>query len=413
MRKMNSIEKLIAEKCNGDVPFYELGELGEFFGGLTGKSKTDFVDGNAIFISYKNVYSNPALNITPNEYVKINDGEKQRTLEYGDIVFTGSSETPDECGFSSVVTTVPNEPIYLNSFCFFFRFNDLKIIEPEYAKHLFRSSDLRKQISRTAAGVTRYNVSKEKMKKVRIPLPPIEIQREIVDILDSFTQVVDGLRKELDNRKKQYEYYLNYYFDNQTENIVSLSEIGTLTRGKRFVHADAVEEGIACIHYGELYTYYGVYANWAKSRIREELRPKMRYAHKGDVIIVGAGENNIDIGVGVAWDGEEDVAVHDACYTLTHSQNSKYISYYLRSNIYHNQIKRYVAEGKICSISADGIGRAKIPVPPLEEQKRIVDILDTFDEICNNKEHGLQAEIVSREKQYIYYRDLLLEFREK
>lgn len=75
--------------------------------------------------------------------------------------------------------------------------------------------------------------------------------------------------------------------------------IGTLTRGKRFVHADATDTGVPCIHYGELYTYYGVYAKKAKSHIREELRNKMRYAHKGDVVIVGAGENKTDIGVGL------------------------------------------------------------------------------------------------------------------
>ena len=103
-----------------------------------------------------------------------------------------------------------------------------------------------------------------------------------------------------------------------------------------------MEEGVPCIHYGELYTYYGVHASIAKSHIREELRDKMRYAHKGDVIIVGAGENNVDIGVGVAWEGDENIAVHDACYTLSnHQQNSKYLSYCLRTTDYHQQIKKY------------------------------------------------------------------------
>ena len=149
-----------------------------------------------------------------------------------------------------------------------------------------------------------------------------------------------------------------------------------------------------------------------KSHIREELRSKMRYAHKGDVIIVGAGENNIDIGVGVAWEGEEDVAVHDACYTLVHEQNSKYIAYYLRSDMYHSQIKKYVSSGKICSISASGLGKAKIPIPSLEEQQRIVEILERFDVLCNNISSGIPAEIEARKKQYEYYRDKLLSFKE-
>ena len=194
---------------------------------------------------------------------------------------------------------------------------------------------------------------------------------------------------------------------------VSLSVIGTLTRGKRFVHADATDTGVPCIHYGELYTYYGVYAKNAKSHIREELRNKMRYAHKGDVVIVGAGENKTDIGVGVAWEGDDAVAVHDACYTFSnHEQNPKFISYFLRTADYHQQIKKYVAEGKICSISAENLGKAIVCLPSLVEQNCIVSILDRFDALCNDLSDGLPAEIEARKKQYEYYRDKLLTFKE-
>lgn len=167
---MSKLDELIRELCPEGVEYKTLGEIGKFYGGLTGKSKKDFEDGNEVFITYKNVYSNPALDIYPNDKVKIADGEKQRTLEYGDIVFTGSSETPDECGFSSVVTRKPGRKLYLNSFCFFFRLDNPKVLLPDFSKHLFRSSELRIQIGKTASGVTRYNVSKDKMAKVEIPL---------------------------------------------------------------------------------------------------------------------------------------------------------------------------------------------------------------------------------------------------
>ncbi len=195
---------------------------------------------------------------------------------------------------------------------------------------------------------------------------------------------------------------------------VELNQVGIFTRGKRFVHADAVEkDGIPCIHYGELYTYYGISAINAKSQIRKSIleEKKLRYASKGDVIIVGAGENNEDIGIGVAWLGEEQVAVHDACYTYETAQNPKYISYFLRTHKYHEFIKKYVSEGKICAISSDGIGKAIIPLPSLEEQQRIVDILDKFDAYCNDLTQGLPAEIEARKKQYEYYRDKLLTFK--
>lgn len=90
---MTKLDKLIQELCPNGVEYKTLGEMGRFFGGLTGKTKDDFVDGDAKFITYKNVYSNPALRIDVDDKVKIYDREKQNLLQYGDVIFTGSSET--------------------------------------------------------------------------------------------------------------------------------------------------------------------------------------------------------------------------------------------------------------------------------------------------------------------------------
>ena len=119
---MSKLEELIERLCPDGVEYKSLGDLGKFYGGITGKSKEDFKDGNEKFITYMNVYSNIALKIDVNDSVRIMPNEKQRTLEYGDVIFTGSSETPDECGISSVLTTKTDQRLYLNSFCFFFRF---------------------------------------------------------------------------------------------------------------------------------------------------------------------------------------------------------------------------------------------------------------------------------------------------
>ena len=202
---------MVARACPDGVPYRKLGEIGKFYGGITGKSKDDFKDGNAKFITYMNVYKNPALRLDLDDKVRIGKNEKQRTLQYGDVLFTGSSETPDECGISSVVTEQPTEDLYLNSFCFFLRLNDPKLIDPDFAKHLFRCDDLRRQIGKTANGVTRYNVSKKLMENVTIPLPPLDVQREVVRILDEFSELTEsltsGLHAEIAARQKQYEYY--------------------------------------------------------------------------------------------------------------------------------------------------------------------------------------------------------------
>ncbi|AQP48485.1 hypothetical protein BW730_14180 [Tessaracoccus aquimaris] len=130
---------------------------------------------------------------------------------FGDVIFTGSSESLDEVGMTSVVTQELNEPIYLNSFCIGFRPHDAGLLDPEFEKHLFRSENMRRQIKRTANGVTRINVSKERLAKIEVPLPPLPEQRRIaalLDELDLLTNGLDaGLPAEIAARRKQYEYY--------------------------------------------------------------------------------------------------------------------------------------------------------------------------------------------------------------
>lgn len=254
--------------------------------------------------------------------------------------------------------------------------------------------------------------------KFEIPLPPIEVQTEIVRILDKFTSLEAELEAELDCRKRQYEYYRDKLlsFDNvggQEVEWKKMGEVGTFIRGKRFVRTDIVEEGVPCIHYGDIYTYYGLTATKAKTYLKPEKAEKMKFASKNDVVIVGAGENNMDIGVGVAWLSDEKVAIHDACYIFKSKMNPRFVSHYLRGSNYHLQIKKYVCEGKICSISSKSIGRSLIPVPSLQEQERIATILDRFESLTTSLQSGLPAEIAARRQQYEYYRDKLLTFKRK
>lgn len=261
-----------------------------------------------------------------------------------------------------------------------------------------------------------------KYSQIEIPLPPIEVQTEIVRILDKFTsleaELEAELKAELDCRKRQYEYYRDKLlsFENvggQEVEWKKMSEVGTFIRGKRFVRTDIVEEGVPCIHYGDIYTYYGLTATKAKTYLKPEKAEKMKFASKNDVVIVGAGENNMDIGVGVAWLSDEEVAIHDACYIFKSKMNPRFVSHYLRGSNYHLQIRKYVCEGKICSISSKSIGLSLIPVPSLQEQERIATILDRFESLTTSLQSGLPAEITARRQQYEHYRDKLLTFKRK
>ena len=131
------------------------------------------------------------------------------------------------------------------------------------------------------------------------------------------------------------------------------------------------------------------------------------------MVVVCAGENDMDIGVGVAWLGNEPAVVHDACCILHHDQNPRYISHFLRTHNYHLQMKKYVKNGKISSLPSSGLANALIPIPSLEEQERIATILDKFYALTTDITAGLTAEIEARRKQYEYYRDQLLTFKQK
>jgi type I restriction enzyme, S subunit len=192
-------------------------------------------------------------------------------------------------------------------------------------------------------------------------------------------------------------------------------DVGVFLRGKRFVKADMKSEGVPCIHYGEMYTHFGVHAKEAKSFLDETVASKLRVANPGDVVIVAAGETIEDIGNGTAWLGESDVVFHDACFSFKSSQDPKYVAYYLRTNLFKEQIRSSVSSGKISSINAKGLGKATIPIPcpdnpekSLAIQAEIVRVLDAFTAMTAE----LTAELNMRKKQYNYYRDQLLSFEE-
>lgn len=191
-----------------------------------------------------------------------------------------------------------------------------------------------------------------------------------------------------------------------------MSELGVFQRGKRFVKDDMISIGVPCIHYGEMYTYYGTWANESKSFLSEELveRKKLRIAENGDVVIVAAGETIEDIGLGTAWLGNEGVVIHDACFSYRTTLNPKYVAYFTRTKQFHDQIKKHISSGKISAINARGLEKVLIPVPSPEEQERIVTILDKFDILTTSISEGLPKEIELRKKQYEYYRNLLLTF---
>ena len=162
--------------------------LGTSYSGLSGKSAQDFGSGKP-FITYLNVYSNNAINENDFQYVAIKDGEKQNIVEYGDVLFTLSSETPEEVGIGSVY--LGKEKVYLNSFCFGIHITNTKVAFPPYLSYYVSSTPFRKFIYPYAQGSTRFNLCKADFEKASIKLPSLESQKRIYSILKSIARKIE------------------------------------------------------------------------------------------------------------------------------------------------------------------------------------------------------------------------------
>lgn len=410
---MGNLEQLINELCPDGVEYKSLGELGEFYSGLSGKLKDDFSNGNAKFITYMNVFSNLSLKIDVDDRVKIGENENQNTIQYGDVLFTGSSETPKECGMSSVLTSITDEKLYLNSFCFGFRFYDKKLMLPEFSKYVFRSSEVRKQIKRTASGVTRFNVSKKKMEKVTIPVPPLPVQEEIVCILDKFTELTAELTTELTARKQQYEYYkislLTFEDDIKWEslgNICTVHSGGTPSKNERLYWDNGNIKWIGSTVCKNQKNVDEI-TNYITEQGLLKSSAKIMKVNTTLIALVGA-----TIGKVAFLPFEAAINQNIAgLYPINDKEIDPSYIYYACTMLYSNFLE--LSSGKLAMANLSFVRSLKIPVPNISEQQRIVSILDRFERFCNDISDGLPAEIEARQKQYEYYRDKLLTFKKK
>lgn len=182
----------------------------------------------------------------------------------------------------------------------------------------------------------------------------------------------------------------------------TLGEIGEFIRGNGIQKRDFQDSGFGCIHYGQIYTYYGLFADHTKSFIDPDLAEKRKKAYKGDLVIATTSENEEDVCKACAWLGEEPIAISGDAYIFRHHQNPKYISYCFQSELFQSQKKKYITGTKVLRVNGDAMAKIHVPVPPLPVQEEIVRILDSFS--------SLEAELEARRKQYAYYRNELLTF---
>ena len=196
-----------------------MGDMGSTFTGLSGKTKEDFGHGDAQFITYMNVFSNPVANLEMTEAVEID--ANQNSVKKGDVFFTTSSETPEEVGMSCVMPE-NKDNIYLNSFCFGYR--PTEKFDLDYLAYVLRADSFRKEMTFLAQGISRYNISKNKVMEVSIPVPNLEEQTMIGRYFSTLDHLITLHQRKL---------FLNFAKRNDWEqrklgdNIVEYTEVTT------------------------------------------------------------------------------------------------------------------------------------------------------------------------------------------
>lgn len=409
-KDVNNIERLIEEFCPEGVELREINDVALISGAGVDK-KTRGNEKPIKLLNYMDVYRNryidmsvPKMEVT----ASINKIEQCNVL-MGDIFITPTSEILNDIGNSAVAIDDLNGVVY-SYHILRIRLKDQNLISSMFISYVLSSEYVQSQINRKAKGITRFGLTKKQWEKIVIPVPPLAVQEEIVNILDTFTALEAELETELDAelevRKKQYEYYREELLtfgeevDWKTLGECVTKNIGGGTPSRansRYWNGD-----IPWASVGDL-TLEGINMDATRNQITEEgLRNSSTHIVPKNSVIVAVkilpGKMKIagrDIAINQDLRG---LILHDFLF-------NKFLTYY-------SQTISILGNGTIVKgITIDLLNKIKIPIPPLEEQKRIVAILDKFDTLVNDISIGLPAELKSRRKQYEYYRNKLLTFK--
>lgn len=397
---MNKIEKMIQELCPDGVEWKELGEICELKNGYTpSKTNKEFWENGTIpWFRLEDIRKNGRVLSNSLQHVSRNAIKGGKVFTANSLIVS-TTATIGEVALITVpflcnqqITAVMKKQKYEKDLDIKFLFYYLQIL----------SSDMKKGINEGSFPI----VSLSKMRSFKIPVPPLPIQEKIVKILDKFTDYVTELTAELTLRQKQYSFYRDKLlsFEDEVYEVEwkTLGEVGKVSMCKRIMKNQTLEQGE--VPFYKIGTF-GKNANAYISReLFEDYREKFSYPKLGDILISASGT----IGKTVIFDGEPAYFQDSNIVWLEHDETqvlNKYLFYFYQMNPW-----KIENGGTIGRLYNDSILKTKIPVPPLDIQKRIVQVLDNFDIVCNDLNIGLPKEIELRQKQYEYFRNKLLTF---
>ena len=385
---MSKLDELLRELCPDGVEYKKLGEIATISRGGNFQKK-DFLTEGVPCIHYGQIYTKYGL-FADKTFTFISEecAKKQKMARPNDIVMAVTSENiEDVC---KCLAWLGDEPVAVSGHSAIIHHNQ----NAKYLVYYFHSQMFFAQKRKLAHGTKVIEVTPDALVDIALPVPPIEIQREIVRILDNFTNLTAELTAELTARGIQYSYYRNklltFHSDTKIVQLADIADIGTGSSNTN----EAVEDG--------KYPFF--------VRSQEPLRKNDFEYDETAIITAGDG-----VGVGKVYHYIEGrYALHQRAYRIhinTPEVVPKYYFHYMKAK-FLPYIQKTMFQGSVASIRRPMLNAFPVPVPSLDVQNRIVKVLDNFEKICSDLNIGLPAEIEARQKQYEYYRDKLLTFAE-
>jgi len=403
---MKNLETLIQELCPDGVEFVKLGDVCEIKGriGFRGYTRKDLVSESegAITLSPSNIING---NIVYDKCSFISWAKYEESpeimAEVGDVVFTKTASV----GKTAYIENMPKEMTINPQLVLLKKFRGIS----KYLAYILKTTYFQNEVKKITGVGSVPNVPQSSLAKIEIPLPPIEVQAEIVRILDKFTSLEAELEAELDCRKRQYEYYRDKLlsFDTVGGQEVTISKIGDIGRicmCKRIMKNQTNSE--SGIPFYKIGTFGKVADAYISNDVYEEYKKMYSYPKKGDILMSASGT----IGRTVVFNGEPSY-FQDSNIVWVDNDETKVFNSYL--NYYYQIIEWKTQGGTIKRLYNNLLAGATIKYPSLVEQRRIVSILDRFESLTTSLQSGLPAEIAARRKQYEHYRDKLLTFKRK
>lgn len=384
---MSELNQLLQTYCPNGVEYKKLGDFATISRGGNFQKK-DFIDSGIPCIHYGQIYTRYGLFADKTfTFISPDCAKKQKMAVTNDIVMAVTSENiEDVC---KCIAWLGSEPAAVSGHTAIIHHNQ----DAKYLVYYLHSEMFFAQKRKIAHGTKVIEITPDKLNDIIIPLPPLEIQREIVRVLDKFTMLSAELSAELLARQKQYGCYREKLLSfNSDMQYLPFGEVCTLKAGKAISSYDisptqTAEKSIPC---------YG--GNGLRGFVKEA----NQNGNKSLIGRQGALCGNVCYATGDYYATEHAIVVTDIG-----NFNSRFLYHLLT----YKQLNQYKTAGAQPGLSVSRLETILLPVPPIEMQNRIAHVLDNFDAICSDLNIGLPAEISARQKQYEYYRDLLLSFK--